>query len=279
MVYPLSPFSFQSVVRDDPAGASTLLVAMRSKSCETRFARGAKIRLFQYMTTVNGRWLKRSLVALSVLALCLLGFWSFPVYAESFPVYEITDVKKMSVRERAAFGEKLIFGQVGANPTEYVIGKGQCPLCHGFFNNSPQADPKRFPSPPYGPHLFNFTDRIERLVGSPVYLQRPKDTGQPEAFPGSGYAASVLEYLAESNVCPPCYVVPGFGIRNSHDRESPMPKIHKPPISFSLEEFIAMDTWLFIHDGREPPSPEEIERAYRKFIPDAEWSNFTRRGK
>src|SRR5437870_1115440 len=184
----------------------------------------------------------------------------------------------MSVKERADLGEKLIFGSVGASRTDlFAIGKAQCPLCHAFFKESKMADPNNYPSPPYGPHFFNnFTQRIERLVASPQYKQRPRNTVQPEAFPGSGNATSLIEYLAESNVCPDCYVVPGFGMRDTRDRESPMPAIHKAPIGLTIDELIAVDTWLYVHDGKEPPSPQEIEKAYRKFIPESEWHKVAR---
>src|SRR6476620_2381091 len=65
----------------------------------------------------------------------------------------------MSVEERVVLGEKLIFG----------------------FKRSDY-----------------FTERVQRLIASPEYRQRSKDTEQPEAFPGSGIATNVIEYLAES---------------------------------------------------------------------------------
>ena len=216
----------------------------------------------------------RSFTGFAVIALIYFGFWSFLVSAEPPAETKITDVREMSVKERVELGETLIFGKVGAGRTEFAVGKAQCTLCHDFFRELKPAagEPDARPSPPYGPHFFNhFTERIERLVASPEYRQRPTDTEQPEAFPGSGHATSVIEYLAESNICPPCYVVPGFGVRDTHDRESPMPMIHKPPISLSLDEMVAIDTWLYAHDGKEPPSPDDIEKAYRKFIPEAEW--------
>jgi hypothetical protein len=184
------------------------------------------------------------------------------------------DARKMSVKERVELGEKLIFGKVGAGRTEFAVGRAQCTLCHDFFQELKPAagEPDARPSPPFGPHFFNhFTERIERLLASPEYRQRSKNTEQPEAFPGSGHATSVIEYLAESNICPSCYVTPGFGTRNSHDRQSPMPMIHKPPISLTIDEMIAIDTWLYVHDGKEPPSPNDIEKTYRKFIPESEW--------
>lgn len=208
----------------------------------------------------------------AIAALVSFGLWSFPVDAEPPSEKTFVDVREMSVKKRAELGEKLIFGVVGGNKVEYeaAVGKVQCPLCHGFFKESKIADPNQFASPPFGPHFINFIQRIERLVASSQYKQRSHNTKQPEAFPGSGIATSVIEYLAESNVCPSCYVVPGFGVPGTGDLESLMPRIHKPMISLSLDELIAVDTWLYVHDGKEPPSPQEIESAYRKFVPAAE---------
>jgi mono/diheme cytochrome c family protein len=49
-----------------------------------------------------------------------------------------------------------------------------------------------------------------------------------------------------------------------------MPAIHKPPISLSLGELAAVDTWMYVREGKEPPSFEEITKAYEKFIPEAD---------
>jgi mono/diheme cytochrome c family protein len=65
-------------------------------------------------------------------------------------------------------------------------------------------------------------------------------------------------------------VVAGFGLKGSNDRESQMPRIHKPPISLSLPELAAVDTWLYVREGKEPPSYEEIIKSYEKFVPEAD---------
>jgi hypothetical protein len=210
----------------------------------------------------------------AIAVLISLGTGALFVNADSPPEKKIVDVKKMSAKERAEFGEILIFGKVGGSQDEYNVGKAQCPLCHGFIKGAKITDPEQ--SPPFGPHFIDFTQRIERLIASPEYKQRHKDPEQPEGFPQRGIATSVIEYLAESNVCPDCYVVPGFGVKGTQDRESKMPKVHKPPISLSVDELIAIDTWLIVHDGKEPPSLYEIEKAYRKFIPESEWNAVNR---
>ena len=91
-----------------------------------------------------------------------------------------------------------------------------------------------------------------------------------EAFEGSGTATNAQEYIAESHACPNCYVVPGFGVKGSNDTESPMPRIHKPPISLSMGELAAVDTWMYVREGQEAPSYEEIVASYEKFIPEAD---------
>src|SRR3989454_7523067 len=198
-------------------------------------------------------------------AACLAGFgnWLPQVKADPPPAEEKTaDVRQMSVQERADLGEKIIFGAVDASKTQGAVGKGQCPLCHGFQ--------KGFVSQ-RSPNLYGITDRASIWIMDSRYRKGTLNTVQKEACPGCGNATSILEYIAESHICPSCYVISGFGVKGTNDRESPMPQIQKPPISLSIEELIAVDTWLYINDEKDPPSPQEIESAYRKFIPEAEW--------
>ena len=151
-----------------------------------------------------------------------------------FPPLEVTlNVESMSTQQLADEGEKIIFGGLGQSRVLGSVGKGQCPLCHAF---TPEDDGER------APNLWGITART-----------RLHDTS--------------IEYIAESHVCPSCYVVGGFGVKGTENRESPMPAIHKPPISLSIEELIAVDTWLFWHEGEIPPSPHEIRTVYEKLIP------------
>ena len=62
----------------------------------------------------------------------------------------------------------------------------------------------------------------------------------------------------------------GFGLKGSNDRESQMPRIHKPPISLTLGELVAVDTWLYVREGKESPTFDEIITSYEKFIPEAD---------
>jgi cytochrome c2 len=200
-------------------------------------------------------------------AACLAGFgnWLPQVKADPPPIEEKTeDVAAMSVQDRADLGEKIIFGAVGASGTQGAIGKGQCPLCHGFN--------KGFLSE-RAPNLFGIPKRSEEQIKDARYhagKPQERDTIQKEACPGCGTATTPAEYIAESHACPNCYVVVGFGVKGTNDKESPMPAIHKPPIGLTLDELTAVDTWLFAREGVDPPSYEEIQNAYKKFIPESE---------
>ncbi len=200
-------------------------------------------------------------------ASCLAGFgnWLPQVKADPPPAEEqVEDVRQMSEQERADLGEKIIFGGVGQSNTQGAIGKGQCPLCHGFQ--------KGFLSE-RAPNLFGVPKRAEDQIKDARYSQKDpskRDTIQKEACPGCGTASTPAEYIAESHACPNCYVVAGFGVAGTNDKESPMPAIHKPPIALTIDELIAVDTWLFVREGVEAPTPEVIEAAYFKFIPEAD---------
>ncbi len=179
------------------------------------------------------------------------------------PVVKL-DFQSMSPQQLADEGEKIIFGGIGQSKTQGAIGKGQCPLCHGFQ--------KGFLSE-RAPNLFGIPDRSSERLKEPNYhMDDPasRPSVQKEAFEGSGTATNGLEYIAESHACPNCYIVPGFGVKGSNDTESPMPKIHKPPISLTLGELAAVDTWMFTREGKEAPAYDEIQAAYEKFIPEAD---------
>jgi cytochrome c2 len=172
-------------------------------------------------------------------------------------------VHNMTTEELSLWGERIIFGRiVNGNPRDVDVGRGQCPLCHKITGNI-----RRDRSP-------SFTDSEEQ-TGVPIGLRgeiRIKDPRyvdphrvEKEAHPGSGRATTNIEYIAESEMCPSCFVVKGFGEKGYKDTKSAMPSIHKPPISLKIEDFIAMDTYLYTKDGLVPPSPSEIRAAYMKF--------------
>jgi len=179
------------------------------------------------------------------------------------PVVKL-DFGGMSPLQLADEGEKIIFGGIGQSKVQGAIGKGQCPLCHGFN--------KGFLSE-RAPNLFGIPDKAKERLEDPRYSKgnpEARDTVEKESFPGAGTAETVQEYIAESHACPNCFVVEGFGLQGSSDRESQMPRIHKPPISLTLGELAAVDTWLYIREGKEPPTFDEILASYEKFIPEAD---------
>jgi len=168
------------------------------------------------------------------------------------------NVDTMPVDKLAEMGESIIFGEVGGF-AKRGIGKGQCPLCHTF---------KKGDIGDRAPNLIGISGRAAERIKDPRYLK--PDTIQLESFKGSGRATTAEEYIAESHACPSCYVVQGFGVKGTNDRESPMNVIHKPPISLSIDELIAVDTWLWYREGVDPPSAKEIRAAYEKFIPESD---------
>jgi cytochrome c2 len=192
------------------------------------------------------------------------GNW-LPQVEGGFPPPEVKlEFGTMSPQQLADEGEKIIFGGVGQSAVQGAIGKGQCPLCHGFNQGflSERA-----------PNLFGIPDRAKKRLDEPKYHKgKPgdRDTEQKESFAGAGTAETGQEYISESHSCPSCFVVEGFGVKGTNDKQSPMPAIHKPPISLSLGELAAVDTWMYVREGKEAPSYEEIIKAYEKFIPEAD---------
>lgn len=176
----------------------------------------------------------------------------------SLPKLDSGSVNSMTTQDLADIGEMIIFGKVGGY-IERGIGKGQCPLCHTF---KPGDIGDR------APNLFGIVKRAAERIKELRYLN--PDTVQQESFPGSGRATTADEYIAESHVCVSCYVVQGYGVKGSNDRESPMAPDHKPPIGLTIEEMIAVHTWLYVHDGETPPSPKQIRTDHEKFIPETE---------
>jgi len=217
-----------------------------------------------YFANVSALFKIGGMMFLVAAALSGYGNW-LPQVEGGFPPPEVKlDFGSMSPQQLADEGEKIIFGGMGQSKVQGAIGKGQCPLCHGFNEGflSERA-----------PNLFGIPDRAKKQLEDPKYHKgKPgdRDSVQKESFPGAGTAETGQEYIAESHACPSCYVVAGFGVKGTNDKESPMPAIHKPPISLTLGELAAVDTWLYIREGKEAPTFEEITKAYEKFIPEAD---------
>ena len=178
---------------------------------------------------------------------------------------KLLNYSKMTTRQLVDEGEKIIFGGIGQSKVKGAIGRGMCTLCHSFNGNTIAER---------APDLLGITGRApDRLKDPRYHLGKPneRDTVQHEAFTGSGTATNVLEYLAESDVCHSCYVVAGYGIRGTHDRDSGAPSSLNAPKNLSINDVVAVTTWLYVNDGKKPPSPGEIENAYRKFVDPTKW--------
>jgi cytochrome c2 len=193
------------------------------------------------------------------------GNWLPQVEGGFPPKEEKKDFSSMTAQQLADEGEKIIFGGIGKNKEQGAVGKGQCPLCHAFHAGMLGER---------APNLLGLPERAEKeRLADPKYSKgkaAARDYAQKEAFPGAGTAENGQEYIAESHACPSCYVVVGYGVKGTNDKESPMPAIHKPPISLSLPELAAVDTWLYLREGRDAPTFEEIVKSYEKFIPEAD---------
>ena len=134
-----------------------------------------------------------------------------------------------------------------------MIGKGQCPLCHTF---DPGDNIGRCPN------LFGVEERSHTRIKEDRYLNEPIKIGEtdkasgivkgrpdliPEEYRREGSPEMTGEdYLRESMMCPSCYVVKGYG--KVGDTISPMPMIHKPPISLNWVELNAVIAWLQAKD-------------------------------
>ncbi|MDH5667389.1 MAG: c-type cytochrome [Nitrospira sp.] len=192
------------------------------------------------------------------------GNWLPQVEGGFPPVEEEKTWDSMTPEQLADEGEKIIFGGVGKNKEQGAIGKGQCPLCHAFHAGMLGER---------APNLLGLVQRGDERIADPKYFKddpTKRMYSVKEAFPGSGAAQTSQEYIAESHACPSCYVVEGYGVKGTNDKESPMPAIHKPPISLSLPELAAVDTWMYLREGLDAPSFEDLVASYEKFIPEAD---------
>ena len=161
---------------------------------------------------------------------------------------KLLNYSKMTIPQLVDEGEKIIFGGLGLAKVQGAVGRGQCTLCHATLDG---------PLGERAPNLFGATKRAsERLKDPRCHLGRPqeRDTVQKEAFPGSGTATTPLEYIAETLLCPSCYVPAGYGTRGTDDEESPEPNVTRPPISLKIDDLVAITTWLYVHNGH-PPFP------------------------
>jgi hypothetical protein len=181
----------------------------------------------------------------------------------------LLNYSKMTTQQLVDEGEKIIFGGLGQAKVQGAVGRGQCTLCHATLDG---------PLGERAPNLFGATKRASERLKDPRYHRgkpQERDTVQKEASPGSGTATTPLEYLAETLLCPNCYVPAGYGMRGTDDKESPEPNVTKPPISLKIDDLVAITTWLYVHDGQRPPSPAVIVEAFKKFMTPEDWKYVT----
>lgn len=178
---------------------------------------------------------------------------------------KLLNYSKMTTQQLAEEGEKIIFGGPGRSKTQGAIGRGQCTWCHATIEGMLEER---------APNLFGITRRAsERLKDPRYHLGKPldRDTVEKEAFPGAGTAATPLEYIAETLLCPSCYVVPGYGVKGTEDRASPEMIVTKPPVNLKIDDLVMVTTWLYVHDKQTPPSPTKIVKAFKKFMTPKDW--------
>jgi hypothetical protein len=186
----------------------------------------------------------------TVVSLSLAGYTNWlPQQRSDPPPKEAAIVGDVTMEEFAEMGRVIIFGakQVAGQKS---IGKGQCPLCHGF---DPADHMGRCPN------LFGVEKRSHERVKEDRYASSPIAVGETEPAAGivKGKYDEIPEeyrrqhgpdefngedYIRESMMCPTCYVVEGFG--GAGDTKSPMPVIVKPPISLSRVEVNAVIAYL-----------------------------------
>ena len=182
---------------------------------------------------------------------------------------KLLNYSKMTTQQLFNEGETIIFGGLGRAKVQGAVGRGQCTLCHATLEG--QLGER-------APNLFGATKRAsERLKDPRYHLGKPqeRDTVQKEAFPGAGTATTPLEYIAETLLCPSCYVPVGYGMRGTDDKESPDINFIRPPVSLKIDDLVAVTTWLYVHDGQRPPSPAVIVKAFRKFMTPQDWKDVT----
>lgn len=169
--------------------------------------------------------------------------WLPQIRGDAPEAAEAVDLGSVTPEMLADMGKRIVFGT--DNPSfgsgDIPIGKGQCPLCHMFFQEQ-KAD--------RCPVLIGEQGRSEERVKEERYKEFVSRLSGGE--PSSGikpHATNGGEYLIESEYCPNCYVVEGFGIKGTNDQESPMPIVNKPPIELTDTEIVAVVTFLQVKDG------------------------------
>ena len=162
--------------------------------------------------------------------------------------------ESLSLEEFIKMGEDVVYGT--NRQGSKAIGKGQCPLCHTFYEGDGIGR---------CPNLFGVEKRSHSRVKEERYLNSPIKIGDKDPATGivKGKPDQVLkkyrrrgsskltgeDYLRESLMCPDCYIVEGY--EKKEDKKSAMPAIDKPPISLSPFEMDAVIAWLQYKDDKD----------------------------
>lgn len=168
--------------------------------------------------------------------------WLPQIRGDAPEAAEAVDLGSITPEKLALMGKKIVFGT--ENPSfgggGVPIGKGQCPLCHMFFQEQ-KADRCPVLIGEEGRSNNRFKEERYKAFASRLANGEPNSGIKPHAAAGG-------EYLVESEYCPNCYVVEGFGIKGTNDQESPMPRINKPPIGLTDTEIVAVVSFLQTKD-------------------------------
>lgn len=160
----------------------------------------------------GGRWVLLKVLSFSVgLALVFtLVANTLPQVEGEAPVDAEVDLGALTMDGFVALGEILF------------EGKGTCTLCHNNMGRAPDI------------LVLNMVQVAgERLADSRY----------------AGGAGDEEAYLRESMVDPGAYVVKGYGKKGSDDTISPMPAVHKAPISLTDVEIDAVIAFMQAKDG------------------------------
>jgi len=125
----------------------------------------------------------------------------------------VIDLKNISTVDMMLELGAEIFG------SEDEPGRGKCPMCHRRVGGR-------------APVLDGITMRAAKTLKDPRY---------------KGHAKTGIEYIEESEECPSCYVVAGYGLDN--DTRSPMPVTVNPPIGLSPIERDSVIAFFQERDG------------------------------
>ncbi|MCG3110217.1 MAG: hypothetical protein MCM46_00210 [Candidatus Manganitrophus sp. SB1] len=198
------------------------------------------------------------------LILCLLSLIGLSGASDvlSQPVQEApsseADLRQIPIEKLIRLGQNVIFGTdnlkgVFDKREAIPIGRGQCPLCHSFFvEQKAERCPNMIALSTQPQKLLQVSieERSHDRIKDPRYAEAKQNYAQGERNTGIvPHAETGGQYLIESQYCPDCYVVEGYGIKGTNDMASPMPAIHFIPILLEDFEIVAVTAYLQAMDN------------------------------